>query len=183
MRIISGSHKGRRIQAPKNLPVRPTTDMAKEALFNILRSKINIPRSSVLELFAGSGNMSYEMLSRGAASVHAVDIHHACIAFIKKTATTLDFEITTTKSDVFEFLKKHNGSYDLIFADPPYAFEEDEFLQIPNYVFERNLLNPGGMLIIEHSKHTDLSAHSHFDNARRYGGTVFSFFLMADEEE
>jgi 16S rRNA G966 N2-methylase RsmD len=127
--------------------------------------------------------MSYEMLSRGAASVHAVDIHHACIAFIKKTAAALDFEITTTKSDVFEFLKKHNGSYDLIFADPPYAFEEEEFLQIPNYIFDRKLLNPGGMLIIEHSKHTDLSAHSHFDNARRYGGTVFTFFLMADEEE
>lgn len=183
MRIISGTHKGRRIQAPKNLPVRPTTDMAKEALFNILRSKIHIPRSSVLELFAGSGNMSYEMCSRGATTVHAVDIHMPCIAFIKKTAETLDFPIQTTKSDVFAFLEKHSGCYDIIFADPPYAFETEEFLKIPSLVFERNMLNAGGMLVVEHSKHSDLSSHAHFDNARRYGGTVFSFFEMPDDEE
>lgn len=183
MRIISGTHKGRRIQAPKNLPVRPTTDMAKEALFNILRHKISIHGIQVLELFSGSGNMSYEMCSRGAAGVTAVDAHAACVAFVKKTATDLKFNIQPLKADVFAFLKNHNQQYDLIFADPPYAFTLEEFLQIPEYVFTKNLLKPGGMLIVEHSKHTDLGSHSYFDNARKYGGTVFSFFLVPDEEE
>lgn len=176
MRIISGIHKGRRIQAPKNLPVRPTTDMAKEALFNILRNLIHISDIKVLELFAGSGNMSYEFASRGAGSVLSVDKHFPCIAFIKKTATELDLPIDTQKADVFKFLENHYISYDIIFADPPYALEESEFLSIPEQVLSNKMLNEDGILIIEHSKHTDLSSHPTFDNSRRYGGTVFSFF-------
>ncbi|AZQ44627.1 16S rRNA (guanine(966)-N(2))-methyltransferase RsmD [Nonlabens ponticola] len=183
MRIISGIHKGRRIQAPKKLPVRPTTDMAKEALFNILRHQIHIHDISVLELFAGSGNMSYEFASRGAGQVTAVDSHMPCVAFIQKTATELDLPIDTLKADAFKFLEKHTGSYDIIFADPPYAIEQDEFLKIPEFVASNKLLKDDGLLIIEHSKHTDLSNHETFDNARRYGGTVFSFFKPASQEE
>ncbi len=188
MRIISGIHKGRRIQAPKNLPVRPTTDMAKEALFNILRNLIHINDIKVLELFAGSGNMSYEFASRGASSVLAVDQHYPCIAFIKKTATALDLSIDTLKADVFKFLENHNTSYDIIFADPPYAIEQEEFMKIPTWAAANKMLNEDGLLIIEHSKHTDLSDHPTFDNSRRYGGTVFSFFkpIMShstDQEE
>jgi len=183
MRIISGVHKGRRIQAPKNLPVRPTTDMAKEALFNILRNLIHISDIKVLELFAGSGNMSYEFTSRGAGSVLAVDKHFPCIAFIKKTAEELNLPIDTIKADVFKFLENHSGKYDVIFADPPYAIEQDEFMKIPELVMSNHMLKEDGLLIIEHSKHTDLSSHSSFDNSRRYGGTVFSFFKGESSEE
>jgi 16S rRNA (guanine(966)-N(2))-methyltransferase RsmD len=183
MRIISGIHKGRRIQAPKNLPIRPTTDMAKEALFNILRNLVHLHGMKVLELFAGSGNMSYEFASRGIGSVVAVDSHMPCLAFINKTAELLALPIETIKADAFSFLKNHKGSYDIIFADPPYAIEQDEFLKIVDSVFENNLLNDDGILIIEHSKHTDLSSHNAFDNQRKYGGTVFSFFLGKSSEE
>lgn len=183
MRIISGTHKGRKIQAPKNLPVRPTTDMAKEALFNILRHKIHIHGCSVLELFAGSGNMSYEMSSRGATSILAVDMHSKCVEFIKKTATELEMPITAIKADVFTFLKSHKGTYNIIFADPPYALEQEEFLKIPSYVFDNYMIALGGILIIEHSKHTSLVSHPHFSSERRYGGTTFSFFILSDEEE
>ncbi|WP_298955696.1 16S rRNA (guanine(966)-N(2))-methyltransferase RsmD [uncultured Nonlabens sp.] len=183
MRIISGTHKGRRISAPKNLPVRPTTDMSKEALFNILRHRIHIHDIKLLELFAGSGNMSYEFCSRGAGSVLAVDQHYPCIAFIKKTAQDLDFPIDTIKADVFKFIEKHKGKYDVIFADPPYALEEKDFLKLPEYIFKNELLSENGILIIEHSKHTSLSSSEHFDNERRYGGTVFSFFNGPSSEE
>lgn len=183
MRIISGSHKGRRIQAPKNLPVRPTTDMAKEALFNILRSQIEIHGATVLELFAGSGNITYELLSRGASQVHTVDIHQPCTVFIQKTAETLGFTIQSTTADVFEFLKNHTQSYDLIFADPPYDFDQESFGAIASLVLNRNMLNPSGLLVIEHSKHTDLSDQKNYINTRRYGGTAFSFFAVPDKEE
>lgn len=183
MRIISGIHKGRRIMAPKNLPVRPTTDMSKEALFNILRHKIHINDIKMLDLFAGSGNMSYEFASRGAASVIAVDQHYPCLAFIKKTAEELNLPIDTIKADVFKFLEKHKGSYDIIFADPPYELDEKEFFKIPNYIYANDLLAADGLLIIEHSKHTSLITHSHFDNERRYGGTVFSFFEAVEKDD
>ncbi len=183
MRIISGIHKGRRIQAPKNLPIRPTTDMAKEALFNILRNLVHLSGFQVLELFAGSGNMSYEFASRGVKSVLAVDSHLPCIAFINKTAQQLQLPIDTVKADVFQFLKNHKGSYDIIFADPPYALEEDGFLQMVDAIYNADLLGDEGLLIIEHSKHTDLRSHPSFDNSRRYGGTVFSFFKGQSSEE
>ncbi len=183
MRIISGSHKGRRIQAPKSLPVRPTTDMAKEALFNILRHRKHIHGAKVLELFAGSGNMSYEFASRGAGSILAVDQHKPCTAFIKKTATQLEMPIEVIVADAFSFLSKHRSNYDIIFADPPYGLEQDEFHSIASLVMENQLLKPDGLFIMEHSKHTDMSEHKDLESSRRYGGTVFSFFENPDEEE
>jgi len=176
MRIISGTHKGKRLIAPKKLPVRPTTDMAKEALFNILNNNFHFSQLSILDLFSGTGNIAYEFASRGSKEVTAVDGNFDCVKFIKKTAQELDFNITTVKSDVFKFLEKAYVKADIIFADPPYDFDEEKFLKIPQIVFEKNLLNQNGQLIIEHSKHTNLSDFPNFIEARRYGGSVFSFF-------
>ncbi|WP_024739976.1 RsmD family RNA methyltransferase [Tenacibaculum maritimum] len=176
MRIISGKYKGRRLTAPKNLPVRPTTDMAKESLFNILNNLYYFDAISVMDLFSGTGNISFEFASRGSKEIYAVDQHFACIKFIQSIAENLNFDIHTYKSDVYKFLEKTPLKTDVIFADPPYDFEKEEFLKIVNTVFERNLLNNDGLLIVEHSKHTDLSSHPKHSYDKRYGGNVFSFF-------
>ena len=176
MRIISGKFKSKRITAPKKLPVRPTTDMAKEALFNIVNNYYHFSQISVLDLFAGTGNISYEFASRGTESITAVDKHYACAQFIEKTAKELNVSINAIKSDVFTYLEKVTQKHDLIFADPPYDFATDEFLKIADLVFENELLEQEGMLIIEHSKHTSLETHEKFGFSKKYGGSVFSFF-------
>ena len=176
MRIISGKHKSKRITAPKKLPVRPTTDMAKESLFNILNNSYYFDAISVIDLFAGTGNISYEFASRGTATIYAIDAHYDCIKFINKTAKELDLDINTYKTDVYKFLEKTPLKTDIIFADPPYNFEETEFLKIVDLVFENELLLEDGVLIVEHAKYTDLSSHERFSYDKRYGGNVFSFF-------
>ncbi len=176
MRIISGKHKGRRINAPKKLPVRPTTDMAKEALFNILNNQFYFDELAVIDLFAGTGNISYEFASRGATEVTAVDGNAGCVRFMAHTASELALPITTIKSDVFKFLEKTGMQADLIFADPPYAMDKIAFEKIPQLVFERNLLTSDGWLVVEHSDKTDLSGLPYFKNCRKYGGSIFSFF-------
>ncbi len=176
MRIISGTHKGRRIIAPGKLPVRPTTDVAKEALFNILNNYYHLSSLNILDLFSGTGNISYEFAARGAENITAVDANYDCVKFIKKTAAELDFPITTIKSDVFKYLERASVKADIIFADPPYNLEKDEFAKIAGLVFENDLLLEDGQLIIEHSKHTDLSDLEHFREGRKYGSSVFSFF-------
>lgn len=176
MRIISGTHKGKRLRAPKNLPVRPTTDFAKESLFNILGNRINIADTKVLDLFAGTGNISYEFASRGAENITAVDQHYGCCKYINATAKELDFNIRAVKSDVFAFLAKHLESYDLIFADPPYDLGEEAFSNLVTKVLAGDLLAADGILIVEHPKHLDLSEVLGFFELRRYGGSCFSFF-------
>lgn len=176
MRIISGHHKGRKITAPKNLPIRPTTDMAKEALFNILNNTYYFDEISVIDLFSGSGNISYEFASRGVNTLTAVEIHQGCAAFIIKTATSLDLPIGVVKSDVFSFLQKTSLKADIIFADPPYALPQEELEHIASLVFAHELLNEAGVLVIEHEKHKDISGIPYFAEARRYGSSVFSFF-------
>ncbi|APG59419.1 RsmD family RNA methyltransferase [Christiangramia salexigens] len=176
MRIISGKHKGRRLTAPSKLPVRPTTDVAKEALFNILNNSFHLSGISVLDLFAGTGNISFEFASRGTQTITAVDSHYDCLKFIKKTSAELDLPITTIKSDVFKYLEKAPITADIIFADPPYNLEKSDFTKITELVFEKGLLKEDGQLIIEHSKHTDLSDLDHFVEGRKYGSSVFSFF-------
>lgn len=178
MRIISGKLKGRKITAPKNLPVRPTTDMAKESLFNILNNLYYFDGISIIDLFAGTGNISLEFASRGAKSILAVDSNYHCIKFINKISNQLNVTIQALKADVFKFLETNKIKSDVIFADPPYEFENDRFMQIANLVFENELLSENGTLIIEHSKHTDLSEHQHFSYSRKYGGCVFSFFEL-----
>lgn len=176
MRIVSGKYKGRRIIAPKKLPVRPTTDQAKEALFNILWNNFDFSTISVLDLFSGIGSISLEFASRGVADITSVDGYFGCVKFLKKTAQELEAPILTVKSDAFDFLTHHSRNHDLIFADPPYHFEEDQFIKIADLVFEQQLLKENGLLIIEHSKHTNLSTHVNYVEERRYGSAVFSFF-------
>ncbi len=176
MRIISGKYKGKILTAPKKLPVRPTTDMAKEGLFNILNNHYKFLNISVLDLFSGTGNVSYEFASRGTKDITAVDSHYACLGYIKNVSKDLDFEIETIKSDVYSYLEKTNRKADIIFADPPYDFTTEQFLKISELVFKKDLLHENGVLIIEHSKYTKLEESPHFDNSRKYGGSVFSFF-------
>jgi len=176
VRIISGQLKGRRITAPKNLPVRPTTDLAKESLFNILNNHYYFEDISVLDLFSGTGNISYEFASRGTNRVTAVDNHFRCTKFIEQTSQALELPITAIKSDVFKFLENSKQSYTVIFADPPYDFSLDLFSKLPELVFQNSLLEENGLLILEHSKHTDLSDLKHYLYTKTYGGNAFSFF-------
>jgi 16S rRNA (guanine(966)-N(2))-methyltransferase RsmD len=177
MRIISGTYKGKRLQAPKSLPVRPTTDFAKEALFNILNHEIDFSEVTMLDLFSGTGNIAYEFASRGCQNVTAVDEHYGCVKFISQTAEALDFPIQTIKADVNKYVRMSNGTFDVIFADPPYTFTVEEIEKIILDIFQNNLLSEDGFLIIEHSKHKDLAKVPHFERSRKYGGSVFSFFI------
>lgn len=183
MRIISGKYKGRRIAPPKNLPVRPTTDMSKEALFNVLNNHFNFSELKILELFAGTGSISYEFASRGCSPILCVDGDMGCVNFIKKTAKEFDFDITALKSDVFKFLEKHKGNYDIIFADPPYGMSQKEFETIIELIFERELLDDEGMLVVEHSKYTKLDHMANYSFQKNYGGSVFTFFEFEGNEE
>jgi len=176
MRIVSGKYKSRRINAPKNLPTRPTTDIAKEALFNVLNNNYYFEDISVLDLFAGIGSISLEFASRGTEHIISVDNHYPCVKFIESTAKDLGAEISVIKSDAFKFIEKSSLKVDVIFADPPYDLSDEQFLTLSTTVFENELLNENGMLIIEHSKHTDLSNNPHFSYLKKYGGSVFSFF-------
>ncbi|RYZ15692.1 MAG: methyltransferase domain-containing protein, partial [Sphingobacteriales bacterium] len=162
MRIVSGSHKGRRISPPSNLPVRPTTDMGKESLFNILNNRLDFDGARAMDLFAGTGNISYEMGSRGCSEITSVDSDSGCIKFIRKTTAEFEFPITAVQSNVFTFLEKASGKYDLIFADPPYAMEQKDFDRLLTAVFTRDLLDQDGLLVIEHSKYTKLETHERF---------------------
>ncbi|KAA3622267.1 MAG: methyltransferase domain-containing protein [Flavobacterium sp.] len=176
MRIVAGKFKGKRIIAPKKLPVRPTTDFGKEALFNILNNRYDFCEIRVLDLFAGTGNISYEFASRGTEDIVSVDTHYGCVRFIQRTAEELEIEIKTVKSDVFKYLDVSQLPYDIIFADPPYNFELSELETLITKCFENDLLKEGGSLIIEHSKHINLEEQAHFSEFRKYGGSVFSFF-------
>lgn len=182
MRIISGTHKSKRITAPKNLPVRPTTDMAKEGLFNILNNSYYFDEIRVLDLFSGTGNISYEFASRGTEQILCVDQNFNCVKFIQKTAKELGFDaINAVQSDAFEFIEKHSQEHDIIFADAPYDLEGLE--QIVETVFEKKLLSTHGVLIIEHPKEQDFSELPYFANKRRYGNVNFSFFEWEEEDE
>ncbi|ALU27617.1 MULTISPECIES: RsmD family RNA methyltransferase [Myroides] len=183
MRIISGKLKGRRISPPKNLPVRPTTDMSKESLFNILNNHFNFSELTILDLFAGTGNISYEFASRGAESIVSVDGDMGCVNFIKKTAKELDLNIIPLKSDVFKFIEKHQASYDIVFADPPYDFTQEQFEKILKDIFEKGLVDEQGMVVIEHSKFTKMDHLEHFSFEKNYGGSVFTFFEYELEDE
>ena len=190
MRIISGKYKGRRIFPPKGLPVRPTTDMSKEALFNVLNNHFSFECLKILDLFAGTGNISFEFASRGSTPITSVDADFGCVKFIKQVADEYDFNIAATKSDVFKFLERNNATYDIIFADPPYALDQKTFDKIVLLVFEKNTLQEDGMMIIEHSKYTKLDHLIHFSFKKSYGGSIFSFFeigkcneVQVEEEE
>lgn len=175
MRIISGTHKGRRFYPPKNLPVRPTTDFAKEGLFNVLRNWIEIDRSTILDLCSGTGNMTFEFASRGAKSVLAVDQEFGCIRYIKKIAEELKLnQISTFKSELFKFLRTAVGSYDIVFVDPPYGLEGIE--KVPDLILEKELVLKSGLLVVEHGRETNFDGHKYFYATRKFGNVNFTFF-------
>jgi len=176
VRIIGGTQKGRHINPPANLPVRPTTDLAKEGLFNILNNIIDFEGLKVLDLFAGTGSISFEFASRQAAVVVAVDLNFKCVEFIKKTSLQLGFlHLKAIRTDVFRFLSKSpNEGFDLIFSDAPYDI--DNVMILPDLVFSHNWLNEDGLLIIEHTRSLQFAGHKHFSQTRRYGKVNFSFF-------
>ena len=175
MRIVSGKYKGRLIRPPKKITARPTTDFAKENLFNILETRIDFAGKEILDLFSGTGNISYEFISRGSKSVLAVEKNYLHLQFIKKTANELEMpELKVIKKDVFKFLKSSPQKFDIIFADPPYQLKEID--QIPSIIFENNVLKENGFLILEHSKDSNFSEHPNFYEIRNYGSVNFSFF-------
>lgn len=176
MRIVSGKFKGRRITAPGNLPVRPTTDMAKEALFNILNNTYYFDQVSVLDLFSGIGSISFEFASRGSTDIVSVDAHANCVKFLDKINAELQAGIKTVKSDAFSFLEKTHKKFDVIFADPPYDMEAHKFNELLTLIYDKDLLEEEGILIVEHGKKTDLSEHPKFERVRKYGSNLFSFF-------
>ena len=182
MRIISGQFKGRRITPPKKLPVRPTTDMAKEAIFNILNNNFYFDEISVLDLFAGTGSISYEFASRGTENITCVDEDAGCIKFINETAAAYEMSIITVRSDVFKFLETTKVQSDVIFTDPPYAFSLEQFSKIPELVFHNELLLNDGVLIVEHAKQLKLSQLPYFSYSKNYGGSVFSFFEKTEKD-
>lgn len=153
--------------------------MAKEGLFNILNNNYYFEDLSVLDLFTGTGNISFEFASRGVHGITAVDAHTGCVNFVAKTALSLDLNIHTVKMDVFKYLKNTKTVFDIIFADPPYDLEEKWFSKLANLVFDKKLLQPDGLLIIEHASHTDLSDLSNFTEKRKYGSSCFSFFTLS----
>ncbi len=182
MRIIAGKLRGRKIIAPKKLPVRPTTDMAKEGLFNILNHRLHFPTSKLLDLYSGIGSISLEYFSRGGKNITAVDGDAGCIRFLQEKSDEFEANINCIKSDVFQFLERNKACYDLIFADPPYEYSVEEFDRIVQLIFTNNILEEDGLLIIEHPKYTSLDEVVNYTEKRGYGGSVFSFFAQPSEE-
>ena len=175
MRIISGKYKGRHIRVHKNFSARPTTDFAKENLFNFLNNYFDFNITTVLDLFGGTGSMSYEFASRGCPSVDILEKDFKSFDFINKVLTELKIaEVNPIHTDAFQYLRKCRKQYDLIFADPPYQHKEIDIL--PDLIFENNLLKPKGWFILEHSDKHKFSTHPAFREHREYGSVNFSIF-------
>ncbi len=180
MRIISGTHGGRRIQPPANMPhTRPTTDVAKEGLFNVLQNQLDFEELTTLDLFGGTGCISYELASRGVPDLTIVEMDHKMFDFIKKTATYLKFEnFKVIRSEVFSFINSCTNKYDFIFAGPPYALATID--DLPLRILEKGLLNPGGRFILEHTPRNDYRKTANHISERKYGTTIFSTFMMEE---
>ncbi|HSB94061.1 MAG TPA: RsmD family RNA methyltransferase [Flavitalea sp.] len=179
MRIISGDLGGRRISPPANMPhTRPTTDIAKEGLFNIIQNNLDIEGLKTLDLFGGTGSISYELASRGASDLTIVEKDPSMYAFIQKTALSLKIEnINVIRMDVFKFIQQCTDTFDFIFAGPPYALATID--QLPLKVFESKLLNPGGWFVLEHTPRNDYTKFSNYSTQRNYGTTIFSIFVQS----
>lgn len=181
MRIIGGTHGGRKINPPSNMPhTRPTTDVAKEGLFNILQNMVDFEGIKTLDIFGGTGSISYELASRGAENLTIIEKDKHMAAFIRKTAANFGFtHIKLLQVEVFKFLKSCIDSYDFIFAGPPYALVEID--SIPDIIFERNLLKEDGLFILEHTPRNNYEDHPRFLKVKNYGTTLFSFFGFEEE--
>jgi 16S rRNA (guanine966-N2)-methyltransferase len=178
LRIIRGIYKTRRFSAPKGFPSRPTTDFAKEGIFNVFENQIDPVDLNVLDLCAGTGNISMEFLSREYGSVTSVDSHPKCIAWMFKVKEEMNIgsEWIISKADVLHFTDRHKLSYDLIFADPPY--DKKFHATLVENIRKKNLLKAGGMCVIEHGKQTNLTQEIGFVNTRNFGNVHFSFFTF-----
>ncbi|MDR0333023.1 MAG: RsmD family RNA methyltransferase [Dysgonamonadaceae bacterium] len=175
MRIISGKYKSRRIQVPTNLKARPTTDFAKENLFNVLNNRIDWEETSALDLFSGTGSIALELVSRGCPYVVSVEINAQHYGFICKAQDTLGAkELFPIKADVFKYLKSTQQKFDFIFADPPYDLHDAA--KVPKIILEKQLVKEGGIFIMEHSKNHNFSTLPHFSEERVYGSVHFSIF-------
>ncbi|MBO7490327.1 MAG: 16S rRNA (guanine(966)-N(2))-methyltransferase RsmD [Bacteroidales bacterium] len=182
MRIIAGTLRGRRLNPPANLPVRPTTDMARESLFNILNNYVDYEESAVMDLFAGTGAVSFEFVSRGAKEVTSIDINNACTEYIKSAAQQMNVKnIHVVRADVFDLLKRAYKKFDIVFADPPYALQD--LPKLPDIVFQSNVLTEDGVFILEHPKEFEFENHPHFWQHRAYGKVNFTFFANKLDEE
>ncbi|MEO5943246.1 MAG: RsmD family RNA methyltransferase [Ferruginibacter sp.] len=178
MRIISGIHGGRRIQPPANMPyTRPTTDIAKEGLFNIIQNNLEIEELKTLDLFGGTGCISYELASRGARELTIVEKDNKMYDFIKNTAASLELQnFSLIKSDVFKFIETSYQQFDFIFAGPPYAMTTID--DLPLRIFEKKLLHKGGWFVLEHTPRNDYKKFPHYRTERNYGTTIFSIFIQ-----
>ncbi len=178
MRIVGGTFGGRRFNPPANIPARPTTEVAKEGLFNILNNMIDLDEAKTLDLFGGTGSISYELASRGATDLTLVERDDRTFDFIKKTAKELGIadNMQLIKGDVFRYMKQCTEQFNFIFAGPPYALENID--EIPELVFEKKLLLPEGIFVHEHTPRNDYQNHPNFGRMKNYGTTVFSFFIQ-----
>ncbi len=182
MRIISGTFKGRKFIPPaKHWPTRPTTDVAKEGLFNILQNKIDFEETKMLDLFGGTGNHCYEFISRGCVNATYVDNYGPAHQFVKKIAEELAIQpyITLVKMDVFKFIEHSYETFDYIFAGPPYPLQN--LRTIPGKIFEKKLLNKNGIFVLEHNPDHDFKFLPQYVEERKYGTTIFSFFTNIDK--
>jgi 16S rRNA (guanine(966)-N(2))-methyltransferase RsmD len=176
LRIIGGHRKGRIVKTPNNSKVRPTTDRAKEGLFNILVNRYKLGKVTVLDLFSGTGSISYEFASRGCQDIISVELDRRNASMINKNISQLDFgQIRILNTDAFKFLSATTGKWDIIFADPPYTFTTIK--NLPDLVFDnQSRLKPGGIFILEHPRNLSFENHPHFTERRKYGMVNFSFF-------
>ena len=182
MRIISGTYKGRKIHPPNNLPLRPTTDFAKEALFNVLNNLVEYENLRVLDMFAGTGSISYEFISRGSESVTALEKDPHCLGFIHKTGLELKMlNLFTVKTNAFTFIRQTLDTWDLIFADPPY--DMPQLPELPGLVLSGETLATGGLFILEHPKKYEFSEFPGFEQHRKYGEVNFTFSRKAISHE
>lgn len=175
MRIISGKYRGRHFNPPKNITARPTTDFAKESLFNLLQNRLDFEGLDVLDLFAGTGSIGLEFASRGARTVTSVELAHTQQNFIIATCKSLGVNnLTVIRGDVFKYVTSCHREFDVVFADPPYSL--DTLAIIPDLVFGNKILRNGGLFVLEHSAAYDFSANEHFSEHRSYGNVHFTFF-------
>ncbi len=181
MRIVGGTFGGRRFSPPARIPARPTTEVAKEGLFNMLNNIMDFEGIKTLDIFGGTGSISYELASRGATDLTLIERDPITIDFIKKTAKELGIEdiLQIIRGDVFKFMKQSTEQYNFIFAGPPYALANID--EIPLLVFEKNMLAPGGIFVLEHTPRNDYQKHSRFQRMKNYGTTVFTFFTQPSE--
>jgi 16S rRNA (guanine(966)-N(2))-methyltransferase RsmD len=180
MRIITGKYKGRHFEIPRTFKARPTTDFAKENIFNVLIQYVDFDEAVALDLFSGTGSITLELISRGCSQVVSVEMdrdHHRFITdCLKKLGTDVCIPL---RGDVFSFLKSCHQQFDFIFADPPYALKE--LASIPDLVFEKDILKPDGIFVLEHGKDNDFSSHPCFVEHRSYGSVNFSLFRAAEK--